>query len=185
MNMRQLLEALNRVTDESQPVAQQDNLLRDLSETAADMDIEWQLREMWQQFQEDDLGTHPKRSSRKGSRHVRGHEPLPQYKKVSEMGANTAATTRPNPVAATANPNADPAYKAAMTATSAIKSATGSSASTANLARALDSASQGKPVAAADAKAVEPVMDIINKAATNPQLANQFKTLAQQAKNIK
>jgi Mrp family chromosome partitioning ATPase len=101
------------------------------------------------------------------------------------MGANTAATTKPNPVAATANPNADPAYKAAMTATSAIKSATGSSASTANLARALDSASQGKPVAAADAKAVEPVMDIINKAATNPQLANQFKTLAQQAKNIK
>jgi Mrp family chromosome partitioning ATPase len=185
MNMRQLLEALNRVTDESQPVAQQDNLLRDLSETAADMDIEWQLREMWQQFQEDDLGTHPKRSSRKGSRHARGHEPLPQYKKVSEMGANSAATTQPNPVAATANPNANPAYKAAMTATSAIKSATGSSASTANLARALDSASQGKPVAAADAKAVEPVMDIINKAATNPQLANQFKTLAQQAKNIK
>jgi hypothetical protein len=185
MNMRQLLEAMDKVTDEDQPVAQQDNLLRDLSEAAADMDIEWQLREMWQQFQEDDLGTHPKRSGRKGSRHARGHEPLPQYKKVSEMGANSAATTKLNPVAATANPAANPAYKAAMTATTAIKSATGSSASTANLARALDSASQGEPVDAAAAKAVKPVMDIINKAATNPQLANQFKTLAQQAKNIK
>jgi hypothetical protein len=182
MNMRQLLEAMDKVTDEDQPVAQQDNLLRDLSEAAADMDIEWQLREMWQQFQEDDLGTHPKRSGRKGSRHARGHEPLPQYKKVSEMGANSAATTKLNPVAATANPAANPAYKAAMTATTAIKSATGSTASAPNLARALDSASQGKAIAAPDAKALEPVMDIINKAATDPKLANQFKTLAQQAK---
>jgi len=185
MNMRQLLEALNRVTDESQPVAQQDNLLRDLSETAADMDIEWQLREMWQQFQEDDLGTHPKRPSRKGSRHARGHEPLPQYKKVSEMGANSAATTKPNPVAATANPNADPAHKAAMTATNTIKSATGSSASPDKLARALDSASQGQAITAADAQVLAPVLGIIDAAARDPKLANQIKPLAQQAKNIR
>jgi len=98
------------------------------------------------------------------------------------MGTNSAATTKLNPVAATANPKADPAYKAAMTATTAIKSATGSSAPTVNLAKALDNASQGKAIAGPDAKALEPVMDIINKAATDPKLANQFKTLAQQAK---
>jgi len=182
MDIRQILEAMDRVTDKPQSVPRQENLLQDLSETAADMDIEWKLREQWQQFQEDDLGTHPKRTARSGSRHARGHEPLPQYKKVSEMGTNSAATTKLNPVAATANPKADPAYKAAMTATTAIKSATGSSAPTVNLAKALGNASQGKAIAAPDAKALEPVMDIINKAATDPKLANQFKTLAQQAK---
>jgi len=54
MDIRQILEAMDRVTDKPQSVPRQENLLQDLSETAADMDIEWKLREQWQQFQEDD-----------------------------------------------------------------------------------------------------------------------------------
>jgi hypothetical protein len=64
-----------------------------------------------------------------------------------------------------------------------MKAATGSSAPAPNLAKALDAASQGKPISSTDAKVMEPIMDIVSKAAQDPKLANQFKTLAQQAKN--
>jgi hypothetical protein len=67
-------------------------------------------------------------------------------------------------------------------ATSALKSATGSSAPAPVLAKALDAATQGKPVGAADMQALEPMMDVIGAAAQDPKLANQFKTLANQAR---
>jgi hypothetical protein len=51
--------------------------------------------------------------------------------------------------------------------------------------KALDAASQGKNIDATNAKILEPTMDIIQKAATDPKLATQFRSLAQQAKNIK
>jgi hypothetical protein len=50
--------------------------------------------------------------------------------------------------------------------------------------KALDAASQGKNIDANNAKVLEPTMDIIQKAATDPKLASQFKQLAQQAKTV-
>ncbi len=70
-------------------------------------------------------------------------------------------------------------------ATQALKSATGATAPTPNIAKALDAATQGKPVGAADMKAIEPMMDVLGAAAQDPKLANQFKTLAAQAKQVK
>ena len=35
---------------------------------------------------EDNFGTHPKRPARTGSRHPRGHEPVPRYKTVKDQG---------------------------------------------------------------------------------------------------
>ena len=37
---------------------------------------------------EEDLGVHPKRPGRKGSRPARGHEPHPRYKTIKEQTGN-------------------------------------------------------------------------------------------------
>lgn len=97
-----------------------------------------------------------------------------QYNQLNEYGADNTPKL------------ADPeAAKKAMLATNQLKQATGSTAPAQNLMKALDAASQGKPADAQTMKALEPTMDLIQKTASNPQLANQFKLLAQQAKNIK
>ena len=67
-------------------------------------------------------------------------------------------------------------------ATQALKSATGASAPAPEIAKALDAASQGNAMGAADMKAIEPMVDVLGQAAQDPKLANQFKTLANQAK---
>lgn len=67
-------------------------------------------------------------------------------------------------------------------ATSAMKSATGTTAPAPMLDKALDTAMQGKPMDAQGAKALQPTMNVIAQAAKDPKLAGQFRTLAQQAK---
>jgi len=80
----------------------------------------------------------------------------------------------------------DPAQAAKVAqATQALKSATGATAPTPNIAKALDAATQGKSVSAMDMKAIEPMMDVLGAAAQDPKLANQFKTLANQARQAK
>ena len=69
-------------------------------------------------------------------------------------------------------------------ATQAIKSATGSTAPAPNLSKALDAASQGKAVSQQDMKNLQPLMKDMTTVAQNPQLANQFKTLAQQTQQV-
>jgi hypothetical protein len=61
-----------------------------------------------------------------------------------------------------------------------FKSATGSSAPTDNLAKALDAVTQGEPVGGAEMKVLEPVMKDLATVATDPKLAGQFKSLAGQ-----
>jgi hypothetical protein len=61
-----------------------------------------------------------------------------------------------------------------------MKSATGSSAPTAILAKALDTASQGKPVAGPEAAALEPLMKDMATVAQDPKLAGSFKSLVSQ-----
>jgi len=79
----------------------------------------------------------------------------------------------------------DPKQVQDMTqATQAVKSATQSTAPAPNISKALDAASQGKPVAANDMKAIQPLMKDMSTVAQNPQLANQFKTLAQQTQQV-
>ena len=45
-------------------------------------DIDNDIKSIDQGIQEDDLGVEPKRSPRKGSRHARGHEPIPRYRYI-------------------------------------------------------------------------------------------------------
>lgn len=59
-----------------------DNMLRGLSQVAEDKSLEWELAEAYSKFMEDDLGVEPKRPTRKGSRHARGHEPKSGYTTV-------------------------------------------------------------------------------------------------------
>lgn len=154
------------------------NMLGELDQLAKDTVLERSLAERWAAFKEEAFkDTKDNRPARKGSREdrvgKRGHKPQERYKKIKE-------TDTTNPLAL------DPTeLKKAMAATTQLKAATGTTAPAPNLAKALDAASQGKPIDATNAKVLEPMMDIVNKAATDPKLANQFKALAQQSKLIK
>jgi hypothetical protein len=70
--------------------------------------------------------------------------------------------------------------QAVAQATQAMKSATGSSASTTTLAKALDAASQGKPVVGQEASALQPLMKDMATVAQDPKLAGSFKSLVNQ-----
>jgi len=81
---------------------------------------------------------------------------------------------------------AAPDAKAAdvVKATQTLKTASQSPATTKTLAKAIDSASQGKTTSQQDMKALEPMMDVIKTAAENPELANQLKPLIAKAKQL-
>ena len=97
--------------------------------------------------------------------------------------AEYGATSTGSPTSTNQAGSGDQAQKVAA-ATQAIKSATGSTASQQQIAKAIDTASQGKtdPLTA---KTIDPMMDIMKKAAEDPALAQQFKSLAARAKQIK
>jgi hypothetical protein len=104
---------------------------------------------------------------------------LEKAKPVKEYGANNP----PQGLAVTpyGQPATDPKQAQAVAqATQALKSATHSTAPTTTITKALDAASQGKPVGQQDMKNIEPIMKDIATVAQDPKLANQFKTLAQQ-----
>jgi hypothetical protein len=151
-----------------------DNMLKGLAQIAEDTSIERKLAERWAEFKEALLGIEERRPTREGARPPRGHKPQERYKKIKEYGADNNTPKIADPEAA----------KKAMVATNQLKQATGSPAPAANIMKALDAASQGKNIDANNAKVLEPTMDIIQKAATDPKLASQFKQLAQQAKTV-
>lgn len=100
-------------------------------------------------------------------------------KPVKEFAVPGAATV------ATATPGAKPADPAAVAkaaaATNTLKAATGTTVAPATLDKALDSATLGTATST-DVKALAPIMGVLNKAAADPKLASQFKTIANQAK---
>ena len=69
-------------------------------------------------------------------------------------------------------------------AVASLKSATGSTASPDKLMKALDSANQGKSVDAQTMTALQPMMDVVKKAGTNPALQGPLKSLINQAKTV-
>jgi len=68
------------------------NMMKELKKVSEDMTVEQKLKEMWAQFNEEDLGVEPKRPSRKGARHPRGHEPHPRYKTVKTVKTDEAGS---------------------------------------------------------------------------------------------
>ena len=70
--------------------------------------------------------------------------------------------------------------QAVAQATQAMKSATGSLAPATTLAKALNTASQGKPVQGQEAAALEPLMKDMATVAQDPKLSGQFKSLVNQ-----
>lgn len=168
-----------------------DSILKELEPLSEVQKIESQLQELYRAFCEADLGVEPRRPARSGARHNRGHEPKPRYKTVKEYGAtSTGSPTSANTatsgtsIGATGQQSQD-AAKQAMAAVSQLKSATGAPVAAPQLAKAIDAASKGQTISSADAKAMEPVMDVIYKAATDPKLATQFKSFVQQARQVK
>jgi hypothetical protein len=84
-------------------------------------------------------------------------------------------------LAARVDPDAE---KKAAAAVASLKSATGSTASPDKLMKALDSADQGKSADAQTMSALQPVMDVVRKAGTNPKLSGTLKSLINQAKTV-
>jgi len=105
---------------------------------------------------------------------------VPLYK-MDEAGANNPPQQNISDKT-TATPQQQQQIKNVAQGTQALKAAVGASASTDVLAKAIDSASKGTAIDATSAKALEPMMDVIKQAAQDPNLANQFKSLASQAK---
>jgi hypothetical protein len=70
--------------------------------------------------------------------------------------------------------------KQTTAALNTFKAATGSNASTPNIAKALDAVTQGNAVGGSEMKILEPVMKDLATVATDPKLAGQFKSLAGQ-----
>ena len=98
---------------------------------------------------------------------------IPLYK-IDEYGAE-------QPMGTAGGVQNDPqqAQKVAQ-ATQTLKAATGSTVPNANLAKAIDAASQGKAVDSTSMKALEPLMKDVATVASDPKLASQFKSLASQ-----
>jgi len=69
-----------------------ESILKDLSKGPKAKTVEEELAEAFAQFNEEDLGVEPKRPSREGARHHRGHEPHPRYKTVKADGDYKTAT---------------------------------------------------------------------------------------------
>jgi hypothetical protein len=67
-------------------------------------------------------------------------------------------------------------------ATNALKAATGTSAPSANIVKALNTAMQGKSIGGSDIKTLEPMLDILGQAAQDPKVAQRFSGVAQAAK---
>jgi len=79
----------------------------------------------------------------------------------------------------------DPKQAAATNqALQSLKAGTHSPAPAPMIAKALDAASQGKPVGQQDMKSLEPMMKDLTTVAQDPKLASQFKTLAQQIQQV-
>ena len=114
-------------------------------------------------------------------RNVKIEKPKKQVKEYGATGMSGAGEQS----ALSQTSKVDPKQAQAITqATSALKSATQSSAPAPMIAKALDAASQGKPVGQQDMKALEPLMKDVATVAQEPKLAGQFKSLAQQIQQV-
>ena len=116
----------------------------------------------------------------------------PPKKQVKEYGADQpSGTAAPgaatqqnggNSIPTASDPKAQQQAKNIAQATNALKAATGTSAPSANIIKALNTAMQGKSIGGGDIKTLEPMMDILGQAAQDPKVAQQFKGVAQAAK---
>ena len=102
-----------------------------------------------------------------------------EYEELAEYG--TMQNIQPGDTATdNGSDNKTPDANVAV-ATTTIKQATGSNATPADIAKSIDKIDQGTATSADQAKLGD-VMDVVAKAAKDPELANQFKQLAQKAR---
>jgi hypothetical protein len=120
MDIKQLLEKMEefagekvgqkpgeqwRGTDKGTPgkklVGASESVLKDLSKGPTAKTKEQELAEEWANFNEEDLGTHPKRARRTSDRHSRGHEPQARYKTVkADEGSENPHPASKDPIVA-------------------------------------------------------------------------------------
>ena len=101
------------------------------------------------------------------------YEELAEYGPMQNIKPGDTATNNGDTDKATAQKVA--------TATTTMKQATGSSATPADIGAALNKADQGVATPADQTK-IAPIVDVLAKAAQDPELANQFKQLAQKSR---
>ena len=107
---------------------------------------------------------------------------IPLYK-IDEYGADQPQGTAGQTSLGATQPNSAQQMQQAKNvqqATQTLKAATGSTAPTMNLAKAIDAASQGKAVDSTSMKALEPLMKDVATVASDPKIASQFKNVLAQ-----
>lgn len=142
--------------------------------------------------QADDLSSREARAKAEYAKYVakmrkKNPDYIPLYK------IDEAPTSQPGvpPAPQTGIPNSagqtqadKEAAKKALAATTQLKAATGTKAPPNVMMKALDVATQGKAIDPKSSQVLEPMLDVVAAAATDPKLANQFKTLANQARTL-
>ena len=172
-HFRQALFDLNRLAKEQGIPIEESRAHKQLSTW-------FKNRELADKFAKGEL-TIPTPAERKAQlEKSKDKKPVKEYGATS-TGSPTSANTQMN----LSKPNDSVTAKKVAQATATLKSATQSGAPNTAIAKALDAASQGKPVNATDMKALEPMMDVIQKTGADPQLANQFKQLVQKVQQAK
>jgi hypothetical protein len=105
---------------------------------------------------------------------------IPLYK-MDEAGSAVGSGAVGNGASSVGTAALNPdTVKQTTAALNTFKAATGSNASTPNIAKALDAVTQGNAVGGSEMKILEPVMKDLATVATDPKLAGQFKSLAGQ-----
>ena len=97
----------------------------------------------------------------------------PMANPQANQAQNTASTNQPNQQQQVQTMNALNTMKSAVPGTSATPQ---------DIGKALDDASQGKPVNQQDMAKIKPMMDVMKTAGQDPKVAQQFKNLATQAR---
>ena len=109
---------------------------------------------------------------------------LQEFGATSTTSAGSTGASNTSGNSAGSIPNAEQLKKVAA-ATATIKSATGSPTTPDKLSQTLSKAGSGQSLSTQDMQILKPMMGVVGKTAQDPNLANQFKSLANLAKNIK
>lgn len=111
--------------------------------------------------------------------------------KMKKENPNFVPLFKMDEAGATANPSATSTTgtlsqdaKQAIAASTQLKAATGTTAPTNQFMKAIDAATQGTAIDAKSAQALEPMMNVVKMAASDPKLAAQFKGIANQARTL-
>lgn len=144
---------------------------------------EQELTELWQQFKEDDLGTHPRRPARAGSREEkygrRGHKEVPRYKTIKEYTPTPPGAPAKPPVPG--QPGVDPAAAAALKQSLGKLKTSVPGLDITKATTTMAKADTGTKLSPGDTQIISTMAPQLANVIKNPQMVGQLKTMMDKA----